>query len=48
MLNSGWIMRKGYDWVSSFLNEVARSKQVFPGSDYSTVLANDLGYEKLE
>jgi hypothetical protein len=41
-------MRKAYDWLSTFLNEIAASKQSFPGSDYSTLLINELGAENLE
>jgi Na+/alanine symporter len=34
MINAGWLVKKGYDVLSVFLEPIVRNKQVFLGSDY--------------
>merc|ERR1711957_505813 len=48
IINSGWLIKKGYDVLSTFLEPVVRSKQVFLGSDYKQILKAEIGAENLE
>jgi len=48
ILNSGWIMKNGYNVMSTLLEPVVRNKQVFLGSDYKKVLVSEIGAQNLE